>query len=142
MTVASIYRNPLDNQLAVQMKCMKLYAHALHAVNPKSRLTANVPKVLKSRIESTAFNAVNCVNAANKQRLDDQAERICRRELQAKAKALLNEHQTALTALHAYKRLPARKLAYWMKLIEESEAILKRWVNSDVKRIEKNDFAG
>lgn len=135
MSVATPYRKPLKEKLEVELKCAKLYAHALHSISPKSKIGANVPKILKSRIESSAYNAMNYVNAANKQRLDIPAEREERRKLQARAKESLNEHQTALDGLHAYRRLPDRKLIYWFHLIENANDILERWVKSDEKRI-------
>ena len=142
MSVAKPFRKPLKQKLNVELKCAKLYSHTLHMLQPGSKIGSKLPKILKSRLENSAYEALACINAANKKDLNDNAERVERRELQSKAKTHLNNHTTAVTALHAYRRLPDRKLIYWYDMIEEVDRILDGWIDSDMKRSAKEQISG
>lgn len=135
MSVPTPFRNPLQPELDVELKCRNLYTHTLHMIDPKSKTGAKAPKILKSRLEKSSYDALSSIHSANKKNLNDERERIERLKLQMQAKTHLNEHMTALVAFHGYRRLPDKKCIYWNDMIEEVERILNGWIRSDERRV-------
>lgn len=135
MSVPTPFRNPLQPELDAELKCRNLYAYTLHMIDPKTKTGSKTPKILKSRLEKSAYDALSSIHSANKKNLNDKNERIDRLNLQMQAKTHLSEHMTALVAFHGYRRLPDKKCIYWNDMIEEVERILNGWIKSDERRV-------
>ena len=90
--------------------------------------------IMSQRIVNEAIDATTCIRRANATYVNDEQTYKYRRGEQLKAHASLNALLTLIDIAYDSFDIETRKIAFWTKLVVDTDEKLKTWMKSDKER--------